>query len=212
MNKKHLFALIAAFIALALQACQPQASDTTNKSGNQATNTNNAHFQGPVEWITIEQLEQKMKNEPRKVLVDLYTDWCGWCKRMDQSTFANPELAKYLNEKFYAVKFNAETATPVQFNGETYEAKSGGRKPTNMLTYKLILGDQTNGRVGYPTFAFLDEKLNRIDAFPGYKDAPTFDALSRFIAENHYTSFSFPQFQQTYKSSITATPAAPGKH
>ncbi len=62
MNKKHLFALIAAFIALALQACQPQASDTTNKSGNQATTTNNAHFQGPVEWISIEQLEQKMKS------------------------------------------------------------------------------------------------------------------------------------------------------
>lgn len=198
---KHLL-LSVSFVCLLLQACNTEP--TTDQKSSATTNASAQHGSGPVQWISLEELDAKMKAEPRKVLVDLYTDWCGWCKRMDQSTFSNEDLAKYLNEKFYAVKFNAETTTPVQFNGQSYTAKQGGRRATNDLTYKLILGDQTNGRVGYPTFAFLDEKLNRIDAFPGFKDAAGFDALSRFIGEDHYKTSNFAQFQQGFKSNIPA--------
>ncbi len=197
-----LFAPILVFFSCTQESKKDSNAATPNAA---SSNTADAHISGPVNWITMDELDAKMKQEPRKVVVDLYTDWCGWCKKMDANTFSDETLAAYLNEKFYAVKFNAETNAPVQFNGETFDPLPGGRRPTNKLTYKLILGDQANGRVGYPTFAFLDEKLQRIEAFPGYKDAAGFDAVAHFVGENHYKGTSFTEFIQNFKSAIPAT-------
>ena len=61
-----------------------------------------------VKWLTFEEAVEKSKTEKRKIFIDVYTDWCGWCKVMDKNTFNDPEVAKLLNEKFYPVKFNAE--------------------------------------------------------------------------------------------------------
>ena len=52
--------------------------------------------------------------------MDVYTDWCGWCKRMDATTFENPAIAKYMSENFYCVKFNAESQKEVTFKGQKY--------------------------------------------------------------------------------------------
>src|SRR5690242_21519635 len=77
---------------------------------------------GHVAWMTIEEALEKSKSEKRKIFVDVYTDWCGWCKVMDRETFADPEVAKVLNEKFYAVKLNAETKKEdVTINGATFK-------------------------------------------------------------------------------------------
>ena len=167
---------------------------------------NSVEMTGKVNWISMEDLPTAMEKEPRKVLVDLYTSWCGWCKRMDKNTFSYPEIAEYINENFHAVKFNAEQQESIDFAGKEYKFVPKGRRGTNELTYKLILGDKPTGRVGYPTVAFLDEELKRIDAYAGYKDANSFDGITRFIAENHYASMNLPQFLQDYKSPIPQSP------
>ena len=61
-----------------------------------------------VQWMSFEEAVAKNKLEPKKIFVDVYTDWCGWCKKMDAGTFNNPVVAKYLNEKYYNVKLDAE--------------------------------------------------------------------------------------------------------
>ena len=71
-----------------------------------------------VKWYTFEEAVDLSKNNPKKLFIDVYTDWCGWCKRMDQNTFTHPVIAKYLNENFYAVKFNAESTKPIDFTGK----------------------------------------------------------------------------------------------
>ena len=107
----------------------------------------------------------KMKNlKDKKVLVDLYTSWCGWCKVMDKKTFTDQAVIDYLNENFVLVKFNAEQRESVTFKGETYEWMSAGRRGVNKLAYKLM-----NGRLGYPTLVYLDSDLNKIKSSPGYK-------------------------------------------
>ena len=60
-----------------------------------------------VNWLTFEQASALAKTKPKKMLIDVYTDWCGWCKKMDATTFANPKIAAYVNQYFYAVKFNS---------------------------------------------------------------------------------------------------------
>ena len=169
------------------------------------TTTTNAP-KGAVNWLSVAEVQEKVKTEPRKVIVDLYTDWCGWCKRMDKATFQHPEIAKYINDNFYAVKFNAETKENVTFKDKDYKFIPRGRKGTNELTYKFVLGDKPTGRVGYPTIAFLDENLDRIEAYAGYKDAHNFDELMHFVKDGK-KGVTFQDFQQTYDSSIPAAPA-----
>ncbi len=67
-----------------------------------------AYGQGNVQWITWEEAMELSKTEPRKIVVDVYTDWCGWCKKMDKATFQDEEIVEYINENYYAIKFNAE--------------------------------------------------------------------------------------------------------
>src|SRR6187455_2873333 len=76
---------------------------------------------GSVKWMTFEEALQKSKKEKRPVFIDVYTDWCGWCKVMDKNTFNDPQVSKLLNEKFYAVKFNAEQTEDVVFQGTTFK-------------------------------------------------------------------------------------------
>lgn len=117
-----------------------------------------------LSWYNIEDLE-KMKNlSDKKVMIDMYTSWCGWCKVMDKKTFTNPEVIEYLNQNFVLVKFNAEQREPVTFKGETYEWMQAGRRGVNKLALKLM-----DGRMGYPTMVYLDGDLNKIKSIPGYK-------------------------------------------
>jgi uncharacterized protein YyaL (SSP411 family) len=62
---------------------------------------------GLVKWLTFEEAIALHKENPKKVLIDLYTDWCGWCKVMDRETYSNAEISTYINENFYPIKFNA---------------------------------------------------------------------------------------------------------
>src|SRR6188472_2721840 len=92
---------------------------------------------GPVKWLTFEQAVEKAKTEKRPIFIDVYTDWCGWCKVMDKNTFSDPQVSKLLNEKFYAVKFNAEQHEDVVFQGTTFKFVPGGGKGYHQLAAAL---------------------------------------------------------------------------
>ncbi|OWY19764.1 DUF255 domain-containing protein [Sphingobacteriales bacterium UPWRP_1] len=203
---KQLITLSAVFILL-LSACNRQEDNNTANNTQQTTNPKPNMASNPAEaslinWIGIEELEAKMKQEPRKVVVDLYTDWCGWCKRMDKATFQHPDVADYINKNFYAVKFNAENPNTISFNGKQWEFMQNGRRGTNRLAATLILGENATGRIGYPTIAFMDENLQRINAFPGYKTPDKFEALMKYIAQNEYKKQSLEQFMRTFTPTI----------
>jgi len=214
---KYLKNLLLVLLLVGMAACTTKPSET-DKVETQTTpaeepalvqrkaapsqNTANAQ----VNWMSIADLQTAMKKDERKVMVDLYTSWCGWCKRMDKATFQNPEIAKYLNDNFYAVKFNAEDQQTIPFKGEEHKFVPAGRKGYNELAYKFA-----NGRMSYPTIAFLDEDLNRIDSYPGYKQPQQFDPLLKFIKEGEYKSQSFQQYAQGFQSNIKTTGKAQNK-
>src|ERR1043165_9842370 len=81
-----------------------------------------------IKWMSFEEAVEKSKTEKRKIFIDVFTEWCGWCKVMDKSTFPDAEISKLLNEKFYAVKLDAEQTADVVFQGITFKYVSMGNR------------------------------------------------------------------------------------
>lgn len=137
-----------------------------------------------VQWMTLEEALEKSKTEKRKIFIDVFTDWCGWCKRMDESTFVNPEVAQYLNDNYYAVKFNAEQQEDIIFNNKTYHFKKNGTRG-----YHELAAEWLNNRLSFPTVVFLDESMNLIQPIPGYLEAPKLETiLNYFGTDSHRTT------------------------
>lgn len=148
-----------------------------------------------VKWITFEQAVEKSKIEKRKIFIDVYTNWCGWCKVMDRNTFNDPNVAKLLNEKFYAVKLNAEQREEIVFKGTTFKFIENGNSGYHQLAASLL-----NNQLSYPTGIFLDEDFNMLQPLPGYRQAPEFHKIAQYIGEGFYKKIKWDEFQNTYKS------------
>lgn len=115
-----------------------------------------------INWLSIEEAQARGKKEPKKVFVDVYTNWCGFCKKMDANTFSNPEIIKYVNDHFYAVKLNAESKKLVTFNGTTLSEAELAR------AFRVT---------GYPTIVFIDETFRYIQPVPGYREPAEFHKI-----------------------------------
>lgn len=154
-----------------------------------------------VKWMTWEeavaatQAAKAAGKKPKKIFVDIYTDWCGWCKKMDKETFEQSMVSAYLNEHFYPVKFDAEQKESITFGGKTFKYVANGRRGYHELAAALLAG-----KMSYPTVVFLNEDLQLLQRIPGYLDIPTFDMIMHYLAEEHYAKTPWADFQKTYKS------------
>ncbi|MCW5923916.1 MAG: DUF255 domain-containing protein [Saprospiraceae bacterium] len=146
---------------------------------------------GTLQWHTWEEAVELNKTAPKKIFVDVYTDWCGWCKRMDKSTFSDSTVAAYIAANFYAVKLNAEQKEDIQFNGQTFKFMDGGNgRGVHTLAYSLL-----EGKMGYPSFVFLNEKYERIMISPGYKEPKDILKELKFAAEEQYTKTTWEKYR-----------------
>ena len=152
------------------------------------------YAQEKIKWLTFEEAETLMKSDPRPVFIDAYTDWCSWCKRLDKDTFANPVIAKYMNENFYAIKFNAESKEPITFQGREFinDGKSG---KTHQLALALIVID---GKIGYPTTVFLNEKGQLLSPVSGYLGPKDFEPILAYFGEKKYETTKFDDFVKSF--------------
>jgi len=142
-----------------------------------------------VQWYTIEEVQELVKKEPRKIYIDMYTDWCGWCKVMDKKTFTDQNIADHLNTNFYAVKFDAEGKENVVFKDQTFKFVAQGSRGYHELAAALM-----QGKMSYPTSVFLDENLNVIAPLPGYQKPEQLNPILEFIGDDHYKTSNYEQF------------------
>jgi thioredoxin-related protein len=148
-----------------------------------------------IKWYDFEEAAALNKKKPKKIFIDMFTDWCGWCKKMDASTFINPVIVDYMNKNYYAVKFNAERKDTVTFNGKMYtNPNPTGTRSSHMLAQELL-----SGRMSYPSFVFLDENMDKLTVVPGYQKAPQFEAILHFFGEDAYKTQKWEEFSPAFK-------------
>ncbi len=151
-----------------------------------------------VHWVSLTEALEKQKEHPKKIFVDIYTDWCGWCKVMSKNTFSNAQIAGYINQYFYPVRFNAETTDTISYLGKNYvNTNIGGRRPTHQLAYVL-----TANRPSYPTISYLDEKGKLIQALPGYMDVNKIEPFLVYFNENAFRSAPFETFKGSFEQTF----------
>jgi thioredoxin-related protein len=147
-----------------------------------------------IHWITsIDELQAKMRANPKKVYWDIYTDWCGWCKKMDATTFQNPDLIKYMNNNFYAVRFNAETQEVIHFQGKDYSFNPQFK--ANTLAVELMKG----GQMSYPTAIFMMENFQNPNPIPGYRTVPELETMLTYFGDNAFKHKAWDAYQKEYK-------------
>ncbi len=167
-----------------------QKARTTKQQQQQQT----AASTSKMKWYTFEEAVAANKKEPKKFMIDMYTDWCGWCKVMDRQTFSQPEVQDYVNAHFYPVKFDAERKDNLSFKGEDFAFMKRGRRGVHELAFKLM-----NERASYPTIVYLDENMDPIRSAPGFKKVAQIMPELKYAAEDAYKSQSFQQFQASMR-------------
>ena len=124
------------------------------------TLTNTVQGQEAIQWMKFEEAIAANAKNPKMILVDVYTDWCGWCKKMDKDTFTDPRVIAHFQKNFYAVKLNAEdTNRKFPFMGKTFsEAEMAASMRVN----------------SYPNFVVIEPGLQNIAQLPGYREPEAF--------------------------------------
>lgn len=129
-----------------------------------------------IQWHSISELENLQKQSPKPVIVDIYTDWCKWCKVMDDKTFTDESLSSYIKDNYHMIKLNAEEKSQINFNGKTYNFVAGGRNGYHELASQLL-----NGQLSYPSFVVLNSNLDAVKTIKGFKNPEAFKTILQDI-------------------------------
>lgn len=151
-----------------------------------------------VKWYTLQEAEKLSMQSFRPIFIDTFTDWCVWCKRMDQETFSNSVITEILNTRFYPVKFNAEGKESINFFGQTFinDGKAGN---AHQLAVALL-----NGQLSYPTVVILTKQDNKLQVspIPGFRQPKEMEMILSFFADKAYENQKWEDYQTTFKGKI----------
>lgn len=155
-----------------------------------------------INWVSLDEALALQKKKPKKIMMDVYTSWCGPCKMLDKNTFHNADVVNYVNKNYYAVKFNGEGNDVVTFDNKTFEnpgynpEKAKTRNSAHQLTSYLKVS-------AYPTIVFLDEEGKMLAPIRGYQNAQGLELYLKLFKENHHkdidTQAKFTAYAQAFK-------------
>lgn len=147
-----------------------------------------------LEWLKLSEVAEKLKRENKPVLIDVYTDWCHWCKVMDEKTYSNAKVINYLNDKFYTVRLNAESRDTLSWNNKRYLYNSTYR----INEFALFA---TNGQASFPTTVILLNDGSPPIAIPGYMQPKELEIIIKYFGDKAYKTKTFPEYQKTFHAS-----------
>jgi thioredoxin-related protein len=153
-----------------------------------------------INWVSLEEAIKLQKKEPKKIMIDAYTNWCGPCKMLDRNTFQNQDVANYVNKYYYAVKFNAEGNEVVNYNGQIFSNPNYNPDLANRRNSPHKLSRYFQIQV-FPTIVFLDENANLIFPLKGYKTPQQMELYLKMFKQNDHKKLDTQEkFNAYYKA------------
>lgn len=150
-----------------------------------------------INWTHIEKLPQ---NNNKLYIVDFYTSWCGYCKKMDRETFTNPTVVKIINKYYTPVKFDAEGNSTFMWHGVKYTPTPTppGSRPSVHMFAKSVLGKQ----IGFPSFGFFKSDQSPLTIVQGYQTANDFIMILWYFASGDNQKYSFERYRAIFDKEI----------
>jgi thioredoxin-related protein len=134
-------------------------------------------------WKSLESGFAEARQANKKIMIDVYTDWCGWCKRLDKDTYSNDTVARYLGERYVIIKLNAESNTKVEFEGTPYTEATLA---------------QAFGVNGYPTIIFFDSNGDPLDKIASYIPPAQFLPILMYFGDDAYKTVKWAEYSKKH--------------
>ncbi len=146
-----------------------------------------------VQWLKLNEVAVKAKEQDKPILIDLYTDWCYWCKVMDKKTYNNKKVIDYINEHFYCARVNAETKEVLSWKNKDYLYDTNNK----INSFSLYL---TYGRASFPTTVIIADENAAPIPIEGFMEPKEIERILKYFGEGAYKTKNFPEFEKTFKS------------
>jgi len=153
--------------------------------------------QEKVNWLSFEKAIEINKTNPKPLLIAIYADWCGWCKKMDKETYTNPVIAKYVNDNYHAIRLNGEGKDPITYKDYTFKFNQQGKIKYHELSAALL-----NGKLSYPTTVILNKEEQLLDRIPGYLTPRKMEIVLAYFIKKDRKKKSWGDFVKNFKSTI----------
>ena len=155
---------------------------------------------GLVNWLSIKEAQKKNKEVQKPFIIDIYTDWCGWCKHMMKTTYSNAGIANYINSNFYPVKFDAETKDTIEYNGKIYKPTSKEPKTPHELAIKFL-----GTSLSYPSTMFVTNNFEYNLLSQGFIEDKKIEPLLIFMVENAWRNSVYDEFNKHFNRTFIDT-------
>jgi len=155
-----------------------------------------------INWVSLEEALELQQENPKKIIMDVYTNWCGPCKLMDKRTLSNPDVVSFINEHYYAVKFNGEGNGTINYKENVFTnprfdpARANKRNSSHQFTQYMRVN-------AYPTMVFFDEKGEFITPIKGFQGPQQLELYLKLFKEDEYKKMTdqakFNAYFQAFK-------------
>ncbi|WBL21956.1 thioredoxin family protein [Zunongwangia sp. HRR-M8] len=157
-----------------------------------------------INWMTMNEALAAQKEAPKNIIMDAYTVWCGPCKMLDKNTFGHPQVAQFINENYYPVKFNAEGEQEINYKDKIFsnpqydpELKARRNSPHEFARALNISA--------YPSIVFFDEQGELIAPLKGYRSPEQIEIFLKIFAKDEYKNLTSEKAWKEYNENFKPT-------
>lgn len=155
-------------LALFAAAAQAEAPKAKTQTPPKLAETAPASAPKAMNWVPLEDGLKRASATGKYVFVTVYTDWCGYCRKLNNVTFKASPVLKELGKNFQSVRINAESQKTVVWQGKR-------------MSEREVAGREW-GVTGFPTMLFMSPKGEIIGSYSAYADPELMVKLLTYIS------------------------------